>query len=99
MTNRQTPPDPNFPPRPGPNPVDGDRLRAFTTPLSQRGWPTWAVYLSSLIGGIYLLNPGSGIIDLIPDVLPVVGNLDEVGAMMLVWYGIVEYLKRRKNTP
>lgn len=26
---------------------------------------------------IYIINPGSGIIEIIPDVIPIVGNLDE----------------------
>lgn len=30
-----------------------------------------------VLAGIYLANPGAGIIDLIPDILPGVGNIDE----------------------
>lgn len=82
-----------------PGPEDRDRLRFFTTPLSQRGWPRWVVYLVSMLGGIYLLNPTAGLFELLPDNLPLVGNLDEAGAFMLIWYGIVEYLKRRKSAP
>jgi len=33
---------------------------------------------------IYLLNPGAGLIELIPDALPVVGNLDEAAATALL---------------
>ncbi|NJN17632.1 MAG: DUF1232 domain-containing protein [Oscillochloris sp.] len=40
------------------------------------------------IGGIYLLNPTSGLIELIPDVFPLVGNLDEAAATALLLYGI-----------
>jgi len=64
---------------------------------SSRGWPSWLIYLASTLGGVYLLNPGLGIFELLPDQLPLVGNLDEAGAMMLVWWGIQEYLKRRKK--
>jgi hypothetical protein len=39
---------------------------------------------SLLIGGlcvIYLLNPTLGLFELIPDNLPIIGNLDEAGAV------------------
>jgi hypothetical protein len=69
-------------------------------PLSMRGWPTWLVLLIAFSGLIYLLNPGMGIFELIPDNLPLVGNLDEGGAAMLVWYGLLELLEmRRKRNP
>jgi hypothetical protein len=84
----------------GPGSVPPERPGgAFTTPLSQRGWPRWLVYLSSLVGGLYLLNPGLGVFELLPDNLPLVGNLDEAGAFMLVWYGLIEYAKRRRQQP
>lgn len=83
----------NYPP-PEPPPPGG-----MNTPPSpaQRGWPAWIIYTASTLAGFYLLNPGAGIFDLIPDNLPLIGNLDEAGAMMLVWWGIQEYLKRRKQ--
>ncbi|AOY59135.1 MULTISPECIES: DUF1232 domain-containing protein [Desulfococcus] len=69
----------------------------LTTPLSQRGVPVLVVYLLALLGGIYMLNPGSGIIELIPDNIPIIGNLDEGGAMLAVWYGFIEFLERRRK--
>jgi uncharacterized membrane protein YkvA (DUF1232 family) len=33
---------------------------------------------------IYLLNPTSGVIELIPDVLPIVGNIDETAVASLL---------------
>ena len=33
---------------------------------------------------LYLFNPGAGFIEFIPDNIPVVGNLDEVAATMLL---------------
>lgn len=36
------------------------------------------------LGAVYLLNPTAGIVELIPDNFPVIGNLDEAAAMMLV---------------
>jgi hypothetical protein len=36
-----------------------------------------------LIGGCYMLNPTGGI-DLLPDITPIFGNLDEAGAMTML---------------
>jgi hypothetical protein len=65
-------------------------------PLSLRGIPPWAVYFFSLIGFVYILNPTLGIFELLPDNLPVIGNLDESAATMLIWFGIVEFFEGRK---
>ncbi len=72
-------------------------VRLLSEPLSQHGWPRWVVYLLGVIGGVYLLNPTLGILELIPDNLPIVGNLDEGGAVMLLLAGIVEALEGRKQ--
>ena len=69
----------------------------LTTPLSQRGVPVFVVYLLALLGGIYILNPGAGIIELIPDNIPIIGNLDEGGAMLAVWYGLIEFFEARRK--
>lgn len=37
-----------------------------------------------LIGLLYLLNPSAGIFEIIPDNLPLIGNLDEAMASALV---------------
>jgi hypothetical protein len=66
-------------------------------PLSSKGWPKWAVYILSLLGMVYLLNPGAGILELLPDNLPIVGNLDEGAATLAIWYGILEIKKARKK--
>lgn len=42
------------------------------------------VALTGVIAGIYLLNPTLGVFEFIPDNLPLIGNLDEAGAMVLV---------------
>jgi hypothetical protein len=89
-------------PLPGMNnanpPADpADRLKMFTTPLSQRGWPIWLIYVAAVVGLIYVLNPTMGIFEFIPDNLPLIGNLDEGVAFLLVWFGIVEYLQGRKG--
>jgi uncharacterized membrane protein YkvA (DUF1232 family) len=65
----------------------------LTTPLSTRGIPVWAVYVMGVIAVIYMLNPGFGFIELLPDNLPIIGNLDEGGATMAIWYALVEYFE------
>ena len=40
-------------------------------------------FLMTLLG-VYVLNPGAGVFELIPDNLPVVGNLDEAAAVGLL---------------
>ncbi len=42
------------------------------------------VLLVGVLSVVYLLNPGAGIIELIPDNLPLIGNLDEATAMTLL---------------
>lgn len=42
------------------------------------------VFLLGLSSLIYLLNPGAGLFELIPDNLPLIGNLDEVAAGILM---------------
>ena len=41
-----------------------------------------------VIGTLYLVNPTAGILELIPDNLPVFGNLDEAAATTLVVLGL-----------
>lgn len=80
------------------SPADLSRGGSFlTVPLSERGVPKFIVYLLSFVGFVYILNPSLGIIELIPDVTPIVGNLDEGGAYMLLWYGLIEFFDGRKR--
>lgn len=73
-----------------------DKLGVLTTPLSLRGVPVWVIYILAALGLVYILNPGAGFIELIPDNLPIVGNLDEGAAFMLIWYALVEFFEGRK---
>ncbi|MCD6576897.1 MAG: DUF1232 domain-containing protein [Anaerolineaceae bacterium] len=66
-------------------------------PLSSKGWPKWAVYLLSTLSLIYLLNPTAGVIELIPDNLPLIGNIDEGAAALALWYGFLEIQKARRR--
>ena len=70
---------------------------ALLTPLSLRGIPVWLVYLAGLFGFIYILNPTAGVLELLPDNLPFVGNLDEGAAFALLWYGLVEFFEGKKR--
>ena len=79
------------------DPSEKNERGVFTTPLSARGVPRFAVYLLALLGAVYMLNPGSGIIELIPDNIPFIGNLDEGGAMLALWYGLVEFFEGRRK--
>ena len=54
------------------------------------GWPKWLVWLILILGGAYLLNPTFGM-DLIPDNIPIAGNLDEV-AIFILWLGALHNL-------
>ena len=40
--------------------------------------------LLGVLALLYLLNPTAGVFELIPDNLPLIGNLDEAGAMTLL---------------
>ena len=42
------------------------------------------VFCLAIISILYLLNIGVGVIELIPDNIPLVGNLDEAGAATLL---------------
>ena len=74
-----------------------DQLKTFTTPLTRRGWPRWLVYLMAAIGLVYVLNPTLGIFELLPDNLPLVGNLDEGIAFLMVWFGLIEVIESKQE--
>lgn len=42
------------------------------------------VFIVGLLSFIYLLNPGFGGLELIPDILPGIGNIDEATATALL---------------
>jgi len=64
---------------------------------SRRKAPKWIIFLVSLIGLLYLLNPTFGFFELIPDNIPFIGNLDEGAAAILVWQGLSELIHSRKS--
>ena len=42
------------------------------------------VLVLGVLGVVYVLNPGAGFLELIPDNLPVIGNLDEATAVVFI---------------
>ena len=50
------------------------------------------LYLLGLVASlVYLLNPTAGVFEIIPDNLPIIGNLDEVaatGILVACWRGL-----------
>ena len=47
----------------------------------------------TVVAGIYMLNPTLGVFEFIPDVTPIIGNLDEAGATLIIlnslrYYGV-----------
>jgi len=70
---------------------------------SKPSWATSVVYgIVSVVLVIYLLNPGAGFIEFLPDNLPLVGQLDEVAATTGLIYCLSQlgielpFLKRKK---
>lgn len=64
------------------------------------------VGLIGLLSLLYLLNPTAGLFELIPDVVPFVGNLDEATASMLLlsalrYFGwdLSDLFKRKAKDP
>lgn len=44
--------------------------------------------LLGFLGGAYLLNPTFGLLELIPDTTPLIGNLDEATAAFLLFWSV-----------
>ena len=64
---------------------------------NKEGMPNWLLFLISAVGVVYLLNPTLGFFELIPDNLPIIGNLDEGAAALLVWEGINRIRQNRQS--
>ena len=65
----------------------------------------FVVAVLGVLSALYLLNPTAGIFEIIPDNLPLVGNLDEAGAvalllMCLKYFGIElpDIFRREEDT-
>lgn len=49
------------------------------------------VGIIGVLAGLYLLNPGFGIFEIIPDNVPLIGNMDEVTATFLVFSSLAYF--------
>jgi len=65
---------------------------------------TFIVIILMILSFLYLLNPGMGVFEIIPDAIPFVGNMDEAGAtalliMCLRYFGLdtAKLFERRKK--
>ena len=72
------------------NPEEKQKVNFLTMPPSAYSVPTWLVYILGVVGVIYILNPTMGVFELLPDNLPIIGNLDEGIAFMLIWASLLE---------
>ena len=90
--------EPRSPPRavrPEVLPPQGDASsgRARTLPR------TVAALATVLVTLVYLANPTAGIFELLPDNLPVVGNLDEAGATAALIAALAYLLRGSRREP
>lgn len=60
----------------------------------QPGWAKALAWATIAVGTIYLINPTAGFFELLPDNLPLVGNLDEAAAVFII-FAAMRYLGMR----
>jgi hypothetical protein len=66
--------------------------------MSERTLRRVGAVIGVVVSAIYLINPTAGVLELIPDVAPFIGNLDEAGATALLLWG-VQQLRRKEAVP
>ena len=68
---------------------------ALPVQLQERGCLGAATALIGIVlGAFYVINPGAGMFELIPDIVPIFGNLDEAAATTVLVLGL-QYLFRK----
>lgn len=67
---------------------------------------TFFVSLSGLLSALYLANPTLGVFELLPDNIPMVGNVDEatasmvlLGALRYFGYDLTDLFSRKARAP
>jgi uncharacterized membrane protein YkvA (DUF1232 family) len=63
-------------------------------PPEQPLWAKIVAWATIAAGSAYMINPTAGIFELLPDNLPVVGNLDEA-AVVFIMFAAMRYLGLR----
>jgi uncharacterized membrane protein YkvA (DUF1232 family) len=63
-------------------------------PPEQPIWAKVVAWATVAAGAAYMINPTAGIFELLPDNLPVVGNLDEA-AVVFIMFAAMRYLGLR----
>ncbi len=83
-------------------PVDGQFKVVPPESGVNKAVKTLLVAIIGVIATLYLLNPTAGIVEFLPDNIPVIGNLDEAGATAiliscLAYFGIdlTQIIKRK----
>jgi hypothetical protein len=66
-------------------------MRTKQTPLP-------VLILAIVCSVLYIINPTAGLLEFIPDNMPLVGNLDEAGATAMLLWAIAELRKRNPAT-
>lgn len=51
----------------------------------------WAAIVLGLVAGIYLLNLGFGVVELIPDNIPLFGQIDEIVATAILLWSLEKF--------
>lgn len=55
-------------------------------------------YILLGISLFYILNPSAGIWEIIPDNIPIIGNLDEVAAVLIIIDALKNIRKKKKSS-
>lgn len=76
-----------------PTPIPGSPVTPAPPPRTCLG--SLAAASGVALGALYILNPTAGVLEILPDNLPGIGNLDEAGATALLIL-CLRYLLRRR---
>jgi uncharacterized membrane protein YkvA (DUF1232 family) len=71
-----------------------DAKQESILPPEQPLWAKIVAWATIAAGSAYMINPTAGIFELLPDNLPVVGNLDEA-AVVFIMFAAMRYLGMR----
>ena len=85
-------------------PIEGEVVEPVEA--EQSGWARALAWATIVLGSVYMINPTAGIFEIIPDNLPVLGNLDEAAVLFLMYSAMIylgirlpEFLERWVRPP